>query len=155
MRKMLIAVALLGVGACVSSRPSSSSSSSARPVDALTVGGATTPRGAVEGFLAAVKKQDLQAMSQYWGTEKGLARDHMSREKLEKSLVIIQCSTNHDSWQYAADGTAIVSLKEQLFGVELRQRGLRAKTVMTTVQGPENRWFVEDINLVPLGAFCR
>jgi hypothetical protein len=155
MRKMLIAVALLGVGACVSSRPSSSSSSSARPVDALTVGGATTPKGAVEGFLAAVKSQDLQGMSQYWGTEQGLARDQMSRDQLEKRLVVMQCSMAHDAWQYVNDGNRLVNSREQDLRVELRQKNLKAQTSVTLVKGPSDRWFVKNVDLAPLNQFCR
>src|SRR5437870_2391707 len=99
MRRLLIAVALVSLGACVSSRPSSGSrpGGASSPASAI---GANTPKGAVEGFLNAVKNQDLQGMSAYWGTEKGLAREQMSRDDLEKRLVIMQCTLMHDAWTY-------------------------------------------------------
>src|SRR5579883_1210574 len=37
--------------------------------------GAPSARGAVERFLAAVRAQDLQAMSVVWGTKNGPSRD--------------------------------------------------------------------------------
>src|SRR4051812_48548394 len=115
MRRILIAVALLGLGACTSSSkrttPPGAVITPPSPSGISSAGGADSPRAAVDGFLAAVKKQDLQAMSMIWGTEKGLARDQMSRDELEKRLVIMQCSLNHDSWKIVSglDGTTRIN----------------------------------------------
>jgi hypothetical protein len=43
----------------------------------------------------------------------------------------------------------------QEFQLELFQAQRRAKTSILTVSGPGGRWFVEDINLLPLKDFCR
>ena len=155
MRKMLIAMALLGASACATTRSSSGSSAGARPVDALTVGGASTPKAAVEGFLAAVKSQDLQGMSTYWGTENGLAREQMSRDDLEKRLVIMQCSLSHDAWQYVTEGSRLMNSRQQDLRVELRQKNLKAQTSITLVKGQSERWFVKNVDLAPLTQFCR
>ena len=50
-------------------------------------------------FSRQSRNRICRRMSMIWGTEKGLARDQMSREELEKRLVIMQCSLNHDSWK--------------------------------------------------------
>jgi hypothetical protein len=109
----------------------------------------------VEGFLAAVKSQDLQGMSAYWGSEQGLAREQMPREELEKRLVIMQCSLSHDAWQYTSNGNRLMNSREQDIGVELRQKNLKAETSVTTVKGPADRWFVKNVDLLPVGQFCR
>ena len=58
--------------------------------------GAASPRSAVDGFLAAVHSQDLQAMSGYWGSEKGPAREALARDVLERRELIMQCYLSHD-----------------------------------------------------------
>ncbi|MEO7361009.1 MAG: hypothetical protein ABI120_11815 [Gemmatimonadaceae bacterium] len=159
MRKILIAIALLGVSAC-----SSTSSSKAPPGAVIgstaagginAAGGTGSPRAAVDGFLAAVKRQDLQGMSMLWGTEKGLARDQMSRDELEKRLVIMQCSLNHDSWKIVSglDGTTRVN--EQDFRVELQQKNLKEQTMVTAVKGVSGRWYVKNAEITKLSSFCR
>jgi len=50
----------------------------------------------VDQFLAAVKAQDLQAMSVVWGTSKGPARDQLERSELEKREIIMQGCYDHD-----------------------------------------------------------
>lgn len=160
MRTVLIAMALLATGACASTKATSSGASgvsgvSATRADAAGAVGAGSAKAAVEGFLNAVKSQDLQGMSGYWGTEKGLARDQMSRDDLEKRLVIIQCNLMHDGWSFTGESKRIVRAGEEDLGIELRQKQLRAKTDVVTVRGPNGRWFVYDVDLKPLNQFCR
>ncbi len=160
MRRILIAVALLGIGACTST------SGSKMPAGAViaapgasgavnAAGGTDSPKAAVEGFLAAVKKQDLQAMSMIWGTEKGLARDQMSRDQLEKRLVIMQCSLNHDSWKIVSGVDGTTRINEQDFRVELQQKNLKEQTIVTAVKGVSGRWYVQNVDLTKLSSFCR
>lgn len=159
MRRILIAVALLGAGACTSTAKNTTppgaviTAPGAGGINAA--GGADSPRAAVDGFLAAVKKQDLQAMSMIWGTEKGLARDQMSRDELEKRLVIMQCSLNHDNWKIVAglDGTTRVN--EQDFRVELQQKNMKEQTMVTTMKGASGRWYVSNADITKLTSFCR
>ena len=90
-----------------------------------------------------------------WGTEKGLARDQMSRDELEKRLVIMQCSLNHDSWKVVSglDGTTRVN--EQDFRVELQQKNLKEQTIVTAVKGVSGRWYVMNAEITKLTSFCR
>ncbi|WP_411280825.1 hypothetical protein [Gemmatimonas sp.] len=117
--------------------------------------GAATGKVAVEGFLRAVKAQDLQTMSAIWGTVKGAARDQMKREDLEKRLIIMQCTLTHDRWVFLEDRPRLQTGGRQEFQIELTQGPRSAKTSIVTVSGPGGRWFVEDINLLPLKEFCR
>ncbi len=123
--------------------------------DAPDAVGAATGKAAVEGFLRAVKAQDLQTMSGIWGTTKGAAREQMKRDDLEKRLIIMQCTLTHDTWAFSEDRPRLQTGGRQEFQVELSQAQRRAKTSILTVVGPGNRWFVEDINLLPLKEFCR
>ena len=94
-------------------------------------------------------------MSMIWGTEKGLARDQMSRDDLEKRLVIMQCSLNHDSWKYVSGLDGTTRVREQDFRVELQQKNLREQLVVTTVQGVSGRWYVMNADITKLTNFCR
>ena len=159
MRKVLIAIALVAATACTSASksnaPAGATRSPAGNADLNAAGGTLTPKAAVEGFLTAVKNQDLQAMSMIWGNEKGLARDQFSRDELEKRLVIMQCNLNHDSWSYAVGLDGTTRAGEQDFRVELRQKNLREQTMVTTVRGPGARWYVKNVDLTKMGSFCR
>ncbi len=128
-----------------------SSTSGAAP----TTVGAATSRAAVEGFLTAVKTQDLQAMSALWGTVKGPARDQMNREEMEKRLVIMQCLLMHDRWRFTEDGARLLTGGHQQWMVELGRKESVATTKFATVSAPGGRWMVEDVDVVPLKDFCR
>lgn len=159
MRRILIAVALLGASACTSTSsskaPPGAVIGSPVPGKINVAGGTDSPRAAVDGFLAAVKKQDLQGMSMLWGTEKGLARDQMARDELEKRLVIMQCSLNHDSWKIVSGLDGISRVGEQDFRVELQQKNLKEQTIVTAVKGVSGRWYVKNAEITKLTAFCR
>lgn len=117
--------------------------------------GAVSGKAAVEAFLKAVKEQDLQTMSAVWGTTKGAARDQMKRADLEKRLIIMQCTLTHEKWVFLEDRPRLQTGGRQEFQLELFQARRSAKTSIVTVSGPGGRWFVEDINLLPLKDFCR
>ncbi len=156
----LLAITLVASSACQRTLQGTETSIPGAPApavraDAVTAVGASTPKAAVEGFLAAVKAQDLQAMSAIWGTSKGPARDLMKRDDLEKRLIIMQCTLTHDKWAYLEDRPRLQTGGRQEFQVELTQGPRSAKTSITTVSGPGGRWFLEDINLLPLKEFCR
>lgn len=159
MYSALIATAT-GVSACTRTIQSTETSipgaatPSVRP-DAPDAVGAMSGKVAVEGFLKAVKAQDLQSMSAIWGTTKGAARDQMKREDLEKRLIIMQCTLTHEKWAFLEDRPRLQTGGRQEFQLELSQAERSARTSIVTVSGPGGRWFVEDINLLPLKDFCR
>lgn len=156
----LLIVSASGVSACtrtIQSAEMSMPGAAATSVraDAPDAVGAVTGKAAVEGFLKAVKAQDLQTMSAIWGTTKGAARDQMKRDELEKRLIIMQCTLTHEKWAYLEDRPRLQTGGRQEFQLELFQGQRSAKTSIVTVSGPGGRWFVEDINLLPLKEFCR
>ena len=119
------------------------------------VTGAGSSRAAVESFLVAVKSSDLQAMSGVWGTRKGPARDLMKREELEKRLVVMQCLLMHDKWRFVEDSPRLQTAGHQQWQIELTRKSSVAKTTVNTVPGPGGRWFLEDVDVLPLKDFCR
>ncbi|WP_461412512.1 hypothetical protein [Gemmatimonas sp.] len=119
-----------------------------------TVGG-VSGRSTVEAFLAAVNAQDLQAMSGLWGNSKGLARDQLKREELEKRLIIMQCLMQHEKAVFPEERPRLQTGGRQEFIVTLSKGKNTANTAITTVQGPSGRWLVEDVDVTKLRDFCR
>jgi len=116
------------------------------------VGGAT-PRGAVEDFLAAVRGQDLQAMSVVFGTSRGPSRDNIDREQLDKRLIILQCYFFHVKSRILGESPGEGG--HRVFTVELTRRRLTRTPRFYTVQGPGGRWFVDDMEIAVVREFCR
>jgi hypothetical protein len=144
MKKLLLAIVVLGAAACHTAPPSTSAADNSP--------GAATSVAAVERFFAAVHAQDLQAMSRVWGTASGAARDHMERTELEKREVILQCYFNYDTFRVLSESPT--SETRHMVRVEL-QRGGRTRTpVVYTVMGPGGRWYVENLDLAAVRDFC-
>jgi hypothetical protein len=126
-------------------------SGASAPGNALT--GAPAPRRAVEQFLAAVKSQDLQAMSVIWGTAKGPARDQIERTELEKREIIMQSCYDHDKFKILDESPSTEG--KRLVRVQL-SRGSRTKTPgFVTVKGPSERWYVLDADFNAMRDFCK
>jgi hypothetical protein len=115
--------------------------------------GAVTAPLAVDAFLASAKNRDLAAMSRVWGTANGPAGLSMERGALEKRELIIQCHLQHDVAKvvsdYAGEGG------RRIFRVDLTKGGVRKTTSVTTVPGPEGRWYVESADIEKTAEFCR
>lgn len=153
LKKLLLAFVVLS--ACTRTTTTTKTAPPPAPVRAPTgnqmVGGAT-PKLAVEQFLAAVKAQDLQAMSVVFGTSHGPARDNMDREQLDKRLVILQCFFNHDAARVYGETSG--ESGHRVFIVELT-RGRQTRTPhFYTIQGPGGRWFVDNMEIVAVRDFC-
>jgi hypothetical protein len=115
--------------------------------------GAPTPRTAVEQFLAAVRAQDLQAMSVVFGTSSGPSRDNMDREQLEKRLIILQCYFNHDQFRILGENPGEGG--HRVFAVQLTRGRLVRMPHFYTIQGPDRRWFVDNMEIAAVREFCR
>jgi hypothetical protein len=107
--------------------------------------GAPTARGAVERFLAAVRSQDLQAMSLVWGSKAGPARQTLAREELEKrEVVLAQCLAN-DSASFLDENSAPDGDRQVRFVIH---HGNTIRTPAFSVEeGPLSRWYVREIDL--------
>ena len=117
--------------------------------------GAPAPRLAVESFLAAVKAQDLQAMSSIWGTREGPVRDSHSlgRDAVERRELIMMCFLGHD--RYRLGGETPGEGGRRVFAVELTRGTISRSSNFFTVQGPSSRWYVESVDITPLQDLCR
>ncbi len=153
MKKLLLA--LLVLSAC--SRSTTTTTTGAGAPRTTTGGpqlvGAPTPRMAVEQFLAAVRAQDLQAMSTVFGTSRGPSRDNMDREQLEKRLIILQCYFNHDKFRILGDNPGEAG--HRVLAVELTRGRLVRTPHFYTIEGPRNRWFVDNMEIAAVKEFCR
>lgn len=155
---MVFCAVTMFVTGCASGGGASGNSSSPSPNApaplAGSTAGAASAQQSVEVFMRAVKAQDLQTMSAVWGTSRGPAREQMDREQLEKRLIVIQCKLDHDNWSFAEDRPRLLQGGKQDFRVRLKQRRAEATTSFTTILGPQNRWFVEIVDMEPLRDFC-
>ncbi|MGI8498910.1 MAG: hypothetical protein ACR2OG_15165 [Gemmatimonadaceae bacterium] len=150
MKRVLPLLALVLV-ACPHGPPTSEPANS--PVPAGTAG-ASSPRAALESFLASIRAQDLQAMSIVWGTSKGPARDQMTRDYLEKAELTMQCLFAHD--RFAVTGETRSSDTTRTLAVTLTKGNVTKSTSFSTVHGPANRWYVNDADVIAVGnELCR
>ena len=123
------------------------------PAPNRSLTGAPAAKLAVEQFLAAVKAQDLQAMSTAWGTVKGPARDQMERTELEKREIIMQGCYEHDKYRILDDVPSTEG--RRLIRVELTKGAITARPRFTAVKGPSDRWYVEDADIQAVQRICR
>ena len=115
--------------------------------------GADSSEAAVAQFLAAARAQDLQALSAVWGNAESPTRDRVNREELEKRLLIIMCHLRHEESRIGSAQAGEAG--RRLHQVELTQGAKNATSRFTAVrQRDSGRWFVEDMDMQPLQAFC-
>ncbi|HUQ19767.1 MAG TPA: hypothetical protein VM099_09160 [Gemmatimonadaceae bacterium] len=155
MKKLLLAFVVLS--ACTRTTTTTSTGGGPPvPVPPPTSGnqlvGGSTPRLAVEQFLAAVKAQDIQAMSVVFGTSRGPSRDNMDHDQLDKRLVILQCFFNHDAARVYGETPGDDG--HRVFTVELTRGRLTRTPHFYTVQGPGGRWFVDNMEISVVREFC-
>jgi hypothetical protein len=150
--KRTFALALLvplALAAC-SQATTTSTGSVAAPAPGTV--GTNTARAALDQFLDGVKSQDIQAMSQVWGTSKGPAREQIPRQELEKRILVMQCYFSHDNYRVTSDSR---TEKGHIFRVALTKGSVTRETSFYTVRGPSNRWFVENAEMEPVKDLCR
>jgi hypothetical protein len=150
-KKVLLAILLLS--ACSHATTTTTTAPGApRTTTGPQLPGAPSARLAVEEFLAAVRAQDLQAMSAVFGTSHGPSRDNMDREQLEKRLIILQCYFNHDKYRILGD---YAESSHRVFTVELTRGRLTRQPHFYTIEGPNDRWFVDNMEIAAVKEFCR
>jgi hypothetical protein len=144
-RKLLGLLVLLA--ACRSAPPS------ATPGGALY--GASSPRAAVEAFLAGIRSEDLQAISAVWGTEKGplVTAGDISRDEIEKRELLMICYFRHDEAR-VLEQSASGQPNRPAFRVEVKRGDRTRQPTFTTAQGPQGRWYVADAEVQAVRDFC-
>ena len=157
MKKILLALFLFT--AC--SRAATTTTTTTGPVGAPAppsavnpnMTGAASPRAAVEQFLNGARAQDIQAMSVVFGTSRGPARDNMSRDELEKRLIILQCYFNHDKFRILGDTPGDGG--HRVIATELT-RGSNVRTPsFYTIAGPGGRIYIDNMEIAAVKDFCR
>ncbi len=142
MRKLIGVALVIALSGC-----------SRTPAPSVGVTGASAPRLAVDQFLAAVKAQDLQAISVVWGTAKGPARDQMERTELERREIIMQQCYAHDRYRIVEEGPSPGG--ERFVKVEIARGRQTATPTFAVVKGPSDRWFVRDAGIGAMSALCK
>jgi hypothetical protein len=149
-----LVLAILVLSACSHSTTTTNTGTGApRTTTGPQIPGAPSPRLAVEEFLAAVRGQDLQAMSAVFGTNRGPSRDNMDREQLEKRLIILQCYFMHDKYRILGESPG--ESLHRVFTVELTRGRLTRTPHFFTIRGPNDRWFVDNMEIAAVKEFCR
>lgn len=152
MKKLAIVVLLVFAGC--RRQVQVTSTPTATPPPNANATGAATAREAVQLFLATAKAQDLQAMSNIWGSAAGPARTGgvMSAADLEQRQIVLMKCLRHDSYTILSEAPAKGG--ERVFSVELRKGTLMPKANFTATPGPESRWYLREFQLEALNQIC-
>jgi hypothetical protein len=114
--------------------------------------GAPDSRAALDGFLNGVRAQDLQVISNFWGNNQGPARDRIERKELERRELIMACHLAHERVRVLdetpREGGRRAYMVELVYGTVTRS------TEILTVQGPSQRWYVENADIRQTQALC-
>lgn len=110
---------------------------------------AENPAAAVEGFLAAVTANDLDAMGQRWGTDRGPAARWMDRQVLHQRLTVIQSLLVHERFAIEP-GNAPSTPDKPVIHVRLFRHGCQPVVPFTMVQY-QGGWLVENVGLEAAG----
>lgn len=116
--------------------------------------GSDSPNGAIQQFLAAVRKKDLQGLAAVWGTEKGPVSKTMPTKELERrELIMIQCLPHEKATVGASAPGEAGRLR---IPVEITMLMRKATPAFTVVRGPRGRWYVENFEIDQLrdAGFC-
>jgi len=149
MRRALFLMFL--VAACGGNTPANTSPGPAMATSQSDPG-AATPTLAIQTFMAAIKNQDLDALSVIWGSAKGPARDVGPADQLRKRELIMECYLQHDSFGVQSDVEQQKGL--HVMSLQITKGSFTRTTKTQVVQGPNGRWFVDNIELEPLKDLC-
>lgn len=116
----------------------------------------TTPesamQAALDGFLAAIKSNDLNRMGQLWGTEKGPAINTMDATELTQRLSVIQKYLSHNGYR-VVEGPITTPANPRLrtYRVELQRTGCTRVIPMDLIFTRAGSWVVYDVHLEAAG----
>ena len=135
MKKVITAMFALALVSACSSGPTPAT----RPMasgQSATPGGADA-NSAVRGFMAAAN---------------GPTRNAIARDELEKrELIMLKC-LKHDRYDIVGDAPSESGARDIVLNVVYRESA--NTTHLTVVPGPQNRWFVKDVDLQSLHSAC-
>lgn len=116
----------------------------------------TTPesamRAALDGFLAAVKSNDLTRMGQLWGTDKGPAINSMNATELTQRLTVIQKYLAHTGYRVVEGPTPTpANPRLRTYRVELQRSNCTRVIPMDLIFTRTGSWVVYDVHLEAAG----
>lgn len=149
MRKLLMGL-LVAVAACTTRTTTIPRTA---PAPAPATAAQNAPRPALDAFLAAVKAQDLQAMSNVWGDKDGSVRasGKMGREEIERREIILLCYFKHDKYRVLGESPGVDN--ERVFDVELT-KGTLSRNTNFYLATDGSRWYVRSADLEPVRDLC-
>lgn len=142
-------IAALLTAACRTGSPSNPSGGS----DGGAETGATSARAATEGLLAALRAEDLQAISALWGNANGPARSIFPREELEKREVAMVACFRHDRSRVVSEGVGENGGRK--FQIDLSRGATTKTTSFNTVRASTGRWYVDVLDINAVREFCQ
>jgi hypothetical protein len=149
-RKLIGIGSLLLAAACSRKVQVSSPAPTASAPGAI---GAATAAEAVTKLMAAAKAEDLQAFGAAWGNPSGSAREQMPRTDFEmRAFYMVKCLRNDKFTTLNESGAAG---GRRIAAVQITKGALTKQTNFTLVKGPQERWFVENVELEPLTQICQ
>ncbi len=92
-------------------------------------------------------------MSLLFGTNRGPSRDNIERGELEKRLIILQCYFSHDSYRVVDEN--IGESGHRVVLVDLVRGTNKRSPRFYTIPGPNNRWYVDNMEIAAVRDFCR
>lgn len=102
--------------------------------------------------MAAAKLQSVQGLSMWWGDANGPSRDAMEKDQLEKrELIMLKC-LKHDRYDVVGDAPTEGGARDVVVNMIYHESA--STTHMTVVAGPQNRWYVQSVDLTPLHSVC-
>lgn len=109
------------------------------------------PVTAVQQFLAGVKANDLAAMGDAWGSDRGPASGWMDANQLHQRLAVMQRVLAFETYSIGQDGVqAGRSDSERIVRVQLSRNGC-APVVPFTTRRYRDGWLVSAIDLDAAG----
>jgi hypothetical protein len=114
--------------------------------------GAATPSAAVTAFMDGVKAGDLQAISAVWGTSAGSIRNDIPEPELSKREFYLISCTKHDKFTVLSDAPGPEG--SRVLAVQITRGSLTRATNFEVVPGPENRWYVKNLDLKAVNDIC-
>ena len=117
---------------------------------------AATPESAmqatVDGFLAAVKSNDINRMAQLWGTDKGPAAATMDATELTQRLSVIQKYLAHTGYRIVEGPTSVpASPRLRTYRIELQRSNCTRVLPMDLIFSRTGSWLVYDVHLEAAG----
>lgn len=138
MRRFTILV-LLGAIGCGGKKPEP-----ATPESAM--------QATVDGFLAAVKANDINRMAQLWGTDKGPAASTMDPTELTQRLSVIQKYLAHTGYRIVDGPTSVpASPRLRTYRIELQRSNCTRVLPMDLIFSRTGSWVVYDVHLEAAG----